>query len=153
MPSIRSAFVTALNIGRNPSSLYISDFSKVAVNAQGEYGGSCIIIKGSAVGGSEPHQAIIVIPNIPPLELFKPSPRNRLEKARWHCDCPDFRFTFHPFIKQNDFHLEDFPEYIPNGRGSPRAIAEYGMCKHVMALVNKCVHDRVFSPLDFMKNE
>lgn len=70
------------------------------------------------------------------LNLSKP------HEARWHCTCEDFRFTFHPHIKQEGNHLYDFPEYIPNGRGHPRAISDYGMCKHVAALLDTLCSDK-----------
>lgn len=148
MPCLRDAFVMALTLNRNPSLLSVDNYSR---QENSEFGKDCLCLRGDIVGGSEPHHAIIVLPNNPPIPAWKPVTINRMDDAKWHCDCSDFRFTFYPFIDQNGFRLLEFEPYIPNGRGAPRAIDSYGMCKHVMALVNKLVHDRVLSPQQFMK--
>lgn len=66
---------------------------------------------------------------------------SRSHNARWHCTCEDFRFTFFPYIQEQGHALGEFPLYIPNGRGLPRAISGYGLCKHVAALLDCLVHD------------
>lgn len=78
--------------------------------------------RGEVTGGKDSYIATIVM--------------DQEDGARWHCECPDFRFTFHHHLKEHGEHLDDFPPYEPNGRGEPRTVHEYGMCKHVLCLVD-----------------
>src|SRR6478609_5587715 len=126
MPNIRSAFVLALNMGRNPSTLSVPAYD------------SAELYHGDVVGGSQPYHASIDTAD------------GDIDNMRWHCDCPDFRFTFFPHIEENGANIYTFPPPEFTGTGSPRRSSDFGMCKHVMALINTLVHDKVLSPTDFM---
>jgi hypothetical protein len=81
--------------------------------------------------------------------LILPNP----DESKYHCNCSDFRFTFYPHIQDNGQNIGEFPPYIPKGAGAPRAAQEFGMCKHVMCLVNQLVHDKVLPQEIFVKAE
>ena len=131
MPNLFHAYNVAINLGRNPSSLICNTYE----NEESQIN-DCRLISAEILGGSGPHLVTI--------EVSIPFTAENINNGQWHCDCPDFRFTFWPYIDQQGDSLGTVPEYVPNGRGQPRAIADYGMCKHVLCLINKLTKDNVF---------
>jgi hypothetical protein len=133
MGHLIQALTYATHIGRDPHNL-----SARIINHQkqddGDYYGATIS------GGSDDYTAEIVV---------APNP----DDSKFHCDCHDFRFTFYPHIQDNGLNIGEFPPYVPNGRGAPRAAQEFGMCKHLMCLVNQLAHDKILPQELFMKME
>lgn len=130
MPNILDAYSRAKEMGRKADRLFVSYDLNLDRRTK------TVVVKGEVSGGSEPHMATITWPVkndwlVTPLRTLKTD-----NNALYHCDCQDFRFTFYPHLEKMGETLETFPPYVPNGRGLPRAIDGYGMCKHVVALFN-----------------
>lgn len=147
MPSLIQGYRLGHDMGRKPGTVRCDHYDRTVLPAGAEFGGDCVCIRGEVVGGSQPYSVTIVIDNPKPHQpMYKPMSLKRLEKARWHCSCEDFQFRFWPHFDANGLAL--FPVVVEEGRGTgtPVAIQDFGMCKHVMAVVNRLVEDRVVSP-------
>ena len=118
MPSLFNAYATGRGM-RKPLSLSV-DLSKAENTFNAE-----------VTGGSEPYHT-------------------RLEQTdgEWfyHCDCPDFQFTFWPKLKEDGVNIGEFPVVEGSGKGLPRHISEYGMCKHLLATVDKMIEQQEIPP-------
>lgn len=125
MSSINHAYQTAFNMNRKPENVLLAPFVITDLEEKRR-------ITTMAVGTNDEYMCVIEHPST----VFSPKLNEMKDDARWHCDCSDFRFTFYPHIDNQGEALASFPEYIPNGRGVPRAISDYGMCKHLMKLVD-----------------
>jgi len=50
-------------------------------------------------------------------------------------------------LKADGVHLDEFPVVEGSGKGLPRQVTEYGMCKHLLATVDKLVSEGIISPI------
>lgn len=142
MPRLMKAYKMAENLRRNPKNVIPFKVAATPVT-QSEFGDNLIVIEGEVEGSQHPYKCLITLPNNGAPLLEAPLTPEQLAEARWWCSCDDFRFTFHPHIDAHGDALRAFPEYVPNGRGQPRAIADYGMCKHLMAVCDQLVAENV----------
>lgn len=61
------------------------------------------------------------------------------EKVRVHCDCDDFAYTFMKALSGENLQLREVTRPKPKGTGTPRAVDQTGICKHLMALIERTV--------------
>ncbi len=68
----------------------------------------------------------------------------RQEGGEWfyHCDCPDFRFTFYPYLEERHENIASFETVESTGKGMPRHVSRYGMCKHLLCTVETLVEKK-----------
>lgn len=125
MMKLHAAYALATNLGRNPSALQV-------MNSSGDTTPDSLDFDFEVAGGSEPHFVRLVLSQLPEFSEVE---------GKWHCTCTDFRFTFWPYIDEQGFSLAQFEPYVPDGRGAPRALAEFGMCKHLLCAVDKLMED------------
>lgn len=136
--SIKDAYKRSQGMGRNPAGLEVGTVThRVWKRGRHLMEGTCQIVHAKVRGGSQAHKCQVAWPG---LKSLKPN-----GECRWHCDCSDFLFTFYTHLNDTETALIGIELTESKGTGPKRAIEEAGLCKHLMALVDRLREDGLIS--------